>query len=88
MNFLEEIMSEVDKAIEEIDKAMDAPRGEHKVRITTFVDGDILDELKRQAEKEGLGYQTLLNQYLRSSVLREVPDSLINRLISSVKSVG
>jgi predicted DNA binding CopG/RHH family protein len=76
------------KALEEIDKALESERREQKVRITTFIDGDILDELKAQASKEGLGYQTLLNQYLRSSVLKEVPSSLINRLLSSAKEAG
>ena len=37
----------------------------HKVRITSFIDGDILVELKARAEQQGTKYQTLLNQLLR-----------------------
>lgn len=40
----------------------------HKVRITSFIDGDILVELKERAEQQGTKYQTLLNQLLRQSL--------------------
>lgn len=42
-----------------------------KVRITTFVDLDILDEIRRLAKKKGEKYQTLLNKLLRESVFPE-----------------
>lgn len=37
-----------------------------KVRITTFVDEDILIQLKAYAKKRGSKYQTILNSLLRS----------------------
>lgn len=37
-----------------------------KVRITTFIDKDVLDELKTYARKKGIKYQTALNAVLRS----------------------
>lgn len=37
-----------------------------KVRITTFVDEDILIQLKQYAKKRGSKYQTILNSLLRS----------------------
>jgi hypothetical protein len=37
-----------------------------KVRITTFVDEDILIQLKEYAKKRGSKYQTILNSLLRS----------------------
>lgn len=37
-----------------------------KVRITTYLDQDILDNLRRIAEDSGSKYQTVLNQLLRS----------------------
>jgi hypothetical protein len=36
-----------------------------KVRITTFVDEDILYKLKEYAKKRGTKYQTVLNSLLR-----------------------
>ena len=41
-----------------------------KVRITTLVDEDALEELKKIAEARGIKYQTLLNQVIRSFVYR------------------
>lgn len=37
-----------------------------KVRITTFIDEDILNNLKIYASKQGLKYQTALNMLLRN----------------------
>jgi uncharacterized protein (DUF4415 family) len=43
-----------------------------KIRITTLIDTDILDELKRRAYSEGDGrYQTYLNQFLRQALFRD-----------------
>jgi uncharacterized protein (DUF4415 family) len=40
-----------------------------KIRITTMIDTDILDELKSRAQREGDGrYQTYLNQFLRQTL--------------------
>ena len=76
------------KALEKIDKALKSSRKEQKIRITTMVDGDILDELKRQARERGIGYQTLINKYLRSVVLgpdlREV-EELISSAVKMIK---
>lgn len=55
-----------------------------KVRITTFVDFDILERLKSEAKREGVGYQTLLNQKLRELVLGE---SASNAYQDSVKEI-
>jgi len=38
-----------------------------KVRITTMVDKDLLDWLKREAEGQQTKYQTLLNNVLRQA---------------------
>ena len=38
-----------------------------KVRITTMIDKDLLDWLKREAKKRDGKYQTLLNQVLRQA---------------------
>ncbi|MCB9063279.1 MAG: hypothetical protein H6622_17270 [Halobacteriovoraceae bacterium] len=46
-----------------------------KVRITTSIDLDILEELKRQAAIDGEKYQTLLNKYLRACLFKEIKQS-------------
>ncbi len=35
-----------------------------KTRITLYLDNPVLDAFKQRAQKEGLGYQTLINQSL------------------------
>lgn len=42
-----------------------------KIRITTFLDDDLLATLKTMASDSGGKYQTLLNQLLRSSLFGE-----------------
>ena len=44
---------------------------EIKVRITTFLDLDVLNTLKAQAKDLGTGYQTFLNTFLRETLLKE-----------------
>ena len=39
-----------------------------KTRITIMLDNDVLESFRRQAEESGAGYQTLINQTLRSSI--------------------
>ena len=36
-----------------------------KTRITIYLDSDIIDAFRDQGDKEGLGYQTLINRALR-----------------------
>lgn len=40
-----------------------------KVRVTTFLDEDVLAALKDTAEGSGTRYQTLLNQLLRQALI-------------------
>jgi uncharacterized protein (DUF4415 family) len=47
-----------------------------KSRITIFIDADIIDHFKQQAEQNGKGYQTLINQTLRDSIEVEKPQHL------------
>ncbi len=37
-----------------------------KTRITIFIDSDILEWFRDEAEREGRGYQTAINQALRN----------------------
>ena len=42
-----------------------------KVRVNTWIDGDIVLKLKKEAKKMGKGYQTLLNETLRETLFKE-----------------
>jgi len=44
--------------------AVVAPAG--KTRITIYLDDEIVQEFKKQAEKTGKGYQTLINETLKA----------------------
>lgn len=59
----------------------------HKARVTTFVDGDVLAWLRKESEKIGVGYQTLLNMKLRESMqgaqLDEAVLNAFKKLLSS-----
>jgi len=53
-----------------------------KTRITIMLDNDILENFRHQAENEGLGYQTLINQTLRSSMgVKPLNESLLRQVI-------
>ena len=39
-----------------------------KTRITIFIDTDVLEWFRDQAEREGRGYQTAINQALRNYI--------------------
>jgi len=42
-----------------------------KTRITIYIDDEILAAFRKKAEKEGLGYQTLINAALRNVLTPE-----------------
>ena len=42
-----------------------------KVKVTIYLDGDVLLEARRQAEQKGKRYQTLINESLRAQILGE-----------------
>jgi uncharacterized protein (DUF4415 family) len=51
----------------EIDDSFLDPKN-HKVRVTTFIDGDVVQWLKSEAAHMGIGYQTLLNMKLKEGM--------------------
>jgi uncharacterized protein (DUF4415 family) len=67
-----------------------------KIKVTTFVDQDVLRVLKERAAAEGVGYQTLLNRTLRQSILGEksLPDRVkvleldIKKIKQELQAVG
>ena len=44
---------------------LQAETSKGKVRITTYLDADVLELLKARGEAENKGYQTVLNEILR-----------------------
>jgi uncharacterized protein (DUF4415 family) len=42
-----------------------------KTRITIFIDTDILEWFRDEAEREGRGYQTAINQALRNYIKQD-----------------
>ena len=42
-----------------------------KTRITIFIDSDILEWFKNEAEREGRGYQAAINQALRNYIKQD-----------------
>jgi len=57
----------------------ESPKG--KVRITTYLDSDILEQLKARGEAENKGYQTVLNELLRKQLEPEKPIAEILRQV-------
>lgn len=68
----------------EAPQGFDNPRN-HKVRITMWIDGDLLLELKKRAGEVGAGYQTFAHKLLRDSVLEK--DSIEARLARVEKAL-
>ena len=55
-----------------------------KSRITIYLDADIIEHFKQEAEGSGEGYQTLINRALRSVVESEnaLPEQIKENLLS------
>lgn len=57
------------KDVPHLNKLKESSQG--KTRITIMLDNDVLQNFRMQAEKEGSGYQTLINKALKSSIGKE-----------------
>lgn len=70
-------MKSTKKRIKKIEYgSVEAPQGfddpkNHKVRVTMWLDGDLLQELKKRASEVGAGYQTYTQKVLRDSVFEK-----------------
>ncbi len=52
-----------------------------KVRITAMIDLDLKRWLKEEAEKQGIGYQTYMNEVLKRTMLKsKIPNTVSNAL--------
>ena len=65
---------------------------ESKSRITIYLDADIVEHFKAQAENSNTGYQTLINQTLREKVnnsqVDKNADELIERLLQDKNALS
>lgn len=56
-----------------------------KTRITIYIDNEVLNEFRNRAEKEGTGYQTMLNSVLKAFLAKgketPVTESVLRRVI-------
>lgn len=79
-----------DQFLRDAEAALNAPRSAHKIRITTMVDGDVLDALKKEAKKQKVPYQTLLNMALREMFIEgkiKKPNAQAQLLIHKISDV-
>jgi uncharacterized protein (DUF4415 family) len=60
-----------------------------KTRITIMLDNDVLLTYRSKADKEGLGYQTLINRTLRgASASRLLDEATLRRVIREELKAG
>ncbi len=60
-----------------------------KTRITIMLDNDVLEDFRQRADKEGLGYQTLINQTLRAHLnTRPLDEETMRRVIREEMSAA
>ena len=65
-----------------------------KTRITIFIDSDILGWFRDEAEREGRGYQTAINQALRNYIkqdrrpLQDIVREVVRKELKAVKKAS
>lgn|SRR5690606_8228462 len=59
---------------------------ENKGRITIMLDPDVIEHFKTEAEREHIGYQTLINKTLRESMSAKTADP-IEKLLKDKKAL-
>jgi uncharacterized protein (DUF4415 family) len=65
-----------------------------KTRITIFIDTDILEWFRDEAEREGRGYQTEINQALRDYIkqgrrsIQEIVREVVRRELRELKKAS
>lgn len=68
-----------------VESAIQKSLKESKNRITIYLDADIIEHFKTQAENSNTGYQTLINQTLRETIdgstTDQKADEVIERLL-------
>jgi len=65
-----------------------------KTRITIFIDTDILEWFRDEAEREGRGYQTEINQALRNYIqqgrrpIQDIVREVVRKELKVIKKAG
>jgi uncharacterized protein (DUF4415 family) len=65
-----------------------------KTRITIFIDTDILEWFRDEAEREGRGYQTAINQALRNYIkqdrrpLQDIVSEVVRKELKELKKAS
>ncbi len=63
-----------------------------KTRITIYIDNDVLETFRQEAEASGRGYQTMMNQALREYLAKSrapIDESTLRRVVrEELKRVG
>ncbi|MCU0238954.1 MAG: BrnA antitoxin family protein [Pyrinomonadaceae bacterium] len=89
-NFDESILeneAEFNKRFKQIDRskrpnlAINKALKEAKNRITIYLDADIVEHFKSEAENSKTGYQTLINQTLREKIDGSKTNELLEKLL-------
>jgi predicted DNA binding CopG/RHH family protein len=52
-----------------------------KTRITIMLDNDVIKKFRTKAAKEGLGYQTLINQALKNNTGSSLNEETLRQII-------
>jgi uncharacterized protein (DUF4415 family) len=91
-------MNKKDEMLKEYDfsKGKRGPVIPHKgkTRITIFIDTDILEWFRGEAEREGRGYQTAINQALRNHIkqdsrpIQEIVREVVRRELKVIKKAS
>ncbi len=90
------------KKSEEMQKEYDFRNGKRgpvisqkgKTRITICIDTDILEWFRDEAEREGQGYQTAINQALRNYIrqdrkpIQDIVREAVRQELSKIKKAG
>jgi uncharacterized protein (DUF4415 family) len=67
-----------------LDEASHLDPQQVKARLSMFIDQDLLDEIRRQAQTKGAKYQTFLNATLRDLFLHPKEGSKENHTVASL----
>ena len=63
-----------------------------KTRISIYIDNDVLEEFRSRADESGKGYQTMMNEALRSYIGRSsgpVDETTLRRILrEELKTTG
>ena len=70
---------------ESIRKRREAARKKLKNRVTIYFDSDIVRSFKERSEREGVGYQTLMNEALRDSLKTAAKTDLKEEMLKDKK---